>query len=492
MDLLEFRRLALKASGVLSWIGNAAADFASDLEGWADFTGQKIEESKCQGWLQAIHPDDREPIRIAWNTDVSSPLTCRVRGRDGNYRWFSVQRQFVPSDYREHQWLSTFVDVHDHIFTKQLLRQTEERFHSFMDNSPSLAFIVDREMRFMYANRPFMQMFNLGPEILGHCLSSEKMPQEFERQYQENILAAIETGETVRRVESYPTPDGTIGYALVSKFSLKGQPEPNLVGCIGIDITDLVRTQEALQKSNDEIHTLNLTLEKRVADRTADLLSANKELEAFSYSVSHDLRAPLQAIDGFSYFLEQSESLDEKAKTNVAQIRSAADRMSALIADLLRLSKVTSRELRRETINLSTMAAEQSRELRARDPQRRIEFVLSDGLAAHGDAGLLRIVLENLFRNAWKFTSRSDTARIEFGAAQSENTFFVKDNGAGFPQESAGKLFLPFGRLHTETEFAGNGIGLAIVKRIVERHGGRVWAESRVGEGATFYFSLPT
>lgn len=236
-------------------------------------------------------------------------------------------------------------------------------------------------------------------------------------------------------------------------------------------------------------------LEQRVHDRTLLLEATNRELEAFSYSVSHDLKAPLRAISGFADLIaEQDACLDEKAKHFLANVRAEAARMNGLIEHLLRLARLARTELRRQRVDLSALALELSDRLRAGAPERRVELRVEPGLTAEADPGLLRLVLENLLSNAWKFTSPKESAVIEVGSrAQSDGSsaFFVKDDGAGFDMKYAGKLFAPFQRMHRQEEFAGSGIGLATVQRIVHRHGGRVWTEAEPGKGATFFFTLP-
>jgi signal transduction histidine kinase len=226
-----------------------------------------------------------------------------------------------------------------------------------------------------------------------------------------------------------------------------------------------------------------------------ELADVNRELEAFSYSVSHDLRAPLRSIEGFSQILleDYADKLGEEGEDYVGRVRVASRRMALLIDDLLDLSRVSRRPLRREPVDLSAQTREIAAELRRSQPERDVEFVIADGLTANGDARLLRLALENLLGNSWKFTSREERARIEFGSTAlegRERVYFVRDNGVGFDETYAGKLFGAFQRLHGAAEFEGTGIGLATVQRIVRRHGGRVWAEGEVGEGATFFFTL--
>jgi signal transduction histidine kinase len=255
-----------------------------------------------------------------------------------------------------------------------------------------------------------------------------------------------------------------------------------------------LRETQVLRRNEMEMRRLNAELERRVARRTAELEAANEELEAFSYSVAHDLRAPLRAIEGFSRILldKYPARLDDTGKDYLRRVGAAAKRLEQLIGDLLNLSRLTRSEMRHMTVDLSALAEEVAAELRQREPQRPVEFVIARGVVAGGDTRLLRFALDNLLGNAWKYTSACGEARIEFGAApiNGQTTYFVRDNGAGFDMAYVEKLFRPFQRLHSEREFPGTGIGLASVKRVVGRHGGRVWAEGAVGRGATFYFTL--
>ncbi len=229
-----------------------------------------------------------------------------------------------------------------------------------------------------------------------------------------------------------------------------------------------------------------------------DVERKNKELEAFSYSVSHDLRAPLRSIDGFSQALleDYGPQLDATGQDYLRRVRAAAQRMGELIDDLLHLSRVSRAEMRHDRVDLSELARIVAAELRKRHPDRDVVVSVQDGLVANGDARLMRVVLENLLGNAWKFTAKSPRASIEFGArvgkgeGERQTVYFVRDNGAGFDMAYAGKLFAPFQRLHAESDFPGTGIGLATVQRVVDRHGGRIWAESGVGQGTTLLWTL--
>jgi signal transduction histidine kinase len=276
-------------------------------------------------------------------------------------------------------------------------------------------------------------------------------------------------------------------------YSVRAAPSKNqdevstLVDAFNGMLTQIQEREDALQEAHDE-------LELRVQERTTELNNINKELEAFSYSVSHDLRAPLRAIDGFSQALleDYGEQLDASGQDHLRRVRTAAQRMSTLIDDLLNLSRLTRSEMRREKLDLSAVCKSIAEELQRGTPDRDVTFVIKDGLTVEGDSRLLRVAVENLLGNAWKYTSAHSRARIEFGFKQDNgrSAYFIRDDGAGFDPRYSDRLFGAFQRLHAISEFPGTGIGLATVQRIIRRHGGEIWAEGAVEKGATFYFTL--
>jgi light-regulated signal transduction histidine kinase (bacteriophytochrome) len=255
-------------------------------------------------------------------------------------------------------------------------------------------------------------------------------------------------------------------------------------------LDDFGMEREKTETANRELREAIDSLRK--AKDAAD--AANRELEAFAYSVSHDLRAPLRSIAGFGHILYEDyfHKLDEDARDSLNRIFSATDKMGRLIDDLLNLSRITRAEMRRERLNISMMVRKLAQAKQNAQPDREVEFVIEDDLFAEGDDRLLNVVFENLIENAWKFTGKCESARIEFGSMKNEGkpTFFIRDNGTGFDMTYAGKLFQPFQRVHAMNEFPGTGIGLATVKRIIERHAGRVWIEGELGKGTTVYFVL--
>ena len=254
--------------------------------------------------------------------------------------------------------------------------------------------------------------------------------------------------------------------------------------------------ERRLRRRGLQLQDLNTTLEKRVSERTAELQAANRGLESFSYSVSHDLRAPLRAIDGFSLALleDYEDKLDEEGKTYLSHVREATVKMNQLIDDMIQLARVTRADLQRSDVNLSQIAREILADLQKKNPDRKVEFSIQDDVSAFADERLVRVALQNLIDNAWKFTSRQSAARIEFGETDGSerSELFVRDNGVGFDMTYADKLFGAFERLHSSNEFEGTGIGLATVQRVIQKHGGMIRGEGEVGKGSQFYFTLQT
>ncbi len=281
--------------------------------------------------------------------------------------------------------------------------------------------------------------------------------------------------------------------SLTRWFEITAYPFKNTNGDI-IGIIQSLKDITKRKKAEDKLLKLNKDLEQRVIQRTAQLEASNKELESFSYSVSHDLRSPLARIEGYSELLlsENFDMLDDDGRHYLDRIILSVNQMSQLIDDLLKLSLVTRSEMNFSLVNLSAIAKHIVDTLIESDPERKAEFIIHEDLQATGDGHLLRVVFENLLNNAWKFTQKKPAAKIEFGVKKDQPTpvFFIKDNGAGFNMSNVENLFTPFRRLHSDKDFPGTVVGLATVQRIIRRHGGKIWAEGKENSGATFYFTL--
>jgi PAS domain S-box-containing protein len=364
-------------------------------------------------------------------------------------------------------------------------RRSELRFRSAMEFSAIGKALLDREGRIVEANPALANLLGKSPEqLIGRSFGA---------------LFVDGQDEDARSPGPEPLLEGVYRATRVLKHGDGGTRQAQLTfapvpGDIGQDIARLVQIEDVTDRlrAEAEVLALNRTLEARVEARTRELTRANQELESFAYSVSHDLRAPLRAIDGFSRLLTEryGDRIDEEGREYLLRVRNAAGRMGTLIESLLKMARLARGGIKAVPLDLSRMAADIVAELRATEPERDVDIRIAPALRVVGDQSLVRSLLQNLLGNAWKFTCDCSDARIEFGIS-SGGEFFVRDNGAGFPQEYADKLFRPFQRLHSQEEFAGHGIGLASVKRIVERHGGLIRAVGSPGEGATFFFTLP-
>jgi len=371
------------------------------------------------------------------------------------------------------------------------LRAERDFISAVLDVAGALVVVLDPQGRIVRFNRACEEAAGYSfEEVQGRRVWEMLLiPEEVEPV--KAVFESLRSGQFPNKYENYwVAKDGSRRLIAWSNTAIPG-PEGSVRYVIGTGI-DITRRRQA----EEEIWRLNADLERRVIERTARLEALNRELEAFSYSVSHDLRAPLRSIDGFSQSLleDYAGRLDDTGRDYLCRVRAASQRMAQLIDDLLNLSRITRAEIYREEVDLSALARSIVAELQKSQPERPVEFTIAPGLAAEGDARLLRIALENLLNNAWKFTSKHPAARIEFGAMEQEGqtVYFIRDDGAGFDMAYADKLFGAFQRLHTASEFPGTGIGLATVQRIIHRHGGCVWARGEVERGATFYFTLTT
>jgi len=347
-------------------------------------------------------------------------------------------------------------------------RESRASFYDIVERSSDGIIVVAEDETVRFANMAAEAYFN---RILDEWVGQK---------------AGFELGGTKRTEVNIRLENGETGIGEMSVVASEWEGKPASLVIVR-DITDR-------KQAEDEIRLLNAELEQRVARRTTQLEAVNKELEAFSYSVSHDLRAPLRSIEGFSRILvdDYSKHLDSQARHYLEAVHSSTLEMTKLIEDLLRLSKVQRSELVKNEVNLSDLASDILAKLKAEEPAREVDVSVSKNLKVKADHSLMKIALENLLNNAWKFTSQKPCAQIEFGCKvlDGETVYYVADNGAGFNMAYVNKLFGVFQRLHSSEEFPGTGIGLAIVQRVVQKHDGRIWAEGVPGRGARFYFTL--
>jgi len=364
---------------------------------------------------------------------------------------------------------------------EKALRESEERLRTFFENTFEGIIITDQG-KIIDANPQLASMYGYTVEELKGMEGKDLVEEEDIP----IVLERINTDSPEPYVARVRCKDGKVIWTEAQGKHIEWNGRLVRVATVR-DITER-------KQMDDEIRRLNEELEQRVKDRTAQLQAANQELEAFAYSVSHDLRAPLRVVDGFSGMLisDYIQQLDARGQNYLKRIQMASQRMGQLIDDLLNLSRLTRRDISRQWVDMSALAGMVATDLQAQNPERQVQFVIAPGIKAKGDTHLLRIVLENLMGNAWKFTSLRSQAHIELGIIEQpgERVYFIRDDGVGFDMAYATKLFNPFQRLHRVEEFPGTGIGLATVQRIVRRHGGRIWVEAAENQGAIFYFTL--
>jgi PAS domain S-box-containing protein len=392
--------------------------------------------------------------------------------------------------------LGLLTDAFNHMLTRiqgqnKAVKESEQRVRAVLNSAMTGVVVIDTEGKIVDWNPRAEAMFGwLSSEAVGQDLAEKIIPAQFRDAHRRGLALFSETGKAdiLNRVLEM-TALRRDGSEFPVELTIGAMQNEGVTTFCGF-ITDITERKHA----EEEVRQLNAELEQRVAERTAQLQAANKELEAFSYSVSHDLRAPLRAINGFSQALleDHADKLDKEGRGYLEEVRGATKEMAKLIDDVLELARVTRSEMQREQVDFSELARDVIARLRRTDPGRTVNVQIEAELCTNCDQRLLGIVLSNLLGNAWKFTAKREKAEIHFGMDEhdGQKIYFVRDNGAGFDMTYADKLFGTFQRLHRFEEFEGTGIGLAIVQRVIHRHGGRVWGEGAPDQGASFYFTL--
>lgn len=451
----------------------------------ADFIGRRpwdIDGAEATGgdW-------DSYRARLAAHDEVV--LILSRPGTDGSIRHLELRGRAVLRHGRFLGYRGIGRDVTERLTTERALDESRRQYGEVIESVNEVIFRTDADGKLSFLNRAWQRLSGFAPAAsLGHALIDFLHPDD--RPQAEDMLAQVARGELDEcccqlRLRTH---DGEVRWieATGRRITDADGHHLGLAGTLD-DISARKIAEMTLKNVNQE-------LEARVRQRTAELEASNRELEAFSYSVSHDLRAPLRAIDGFARILEEELDgrLDDDARRHLDRIRRASQRMSHLIDALIELAHLTRQSLHKETFDLSEIALQIIEELRAEEPERKVEVEITRGLMVTADRTLARVLLENLLRNAWKFSAREPVAKIRFHAERDSErrVFSVEDNGAGFDMAFAGNLFRPFNRLHDTTDFPGTGIGLATVQRIIQRHGGLIWASSKPGNGARFSFTL--
>jgi PAS domain S-box-containing protein len=442
-----------------------------------EFLGLTLKELDAPESAEHIAPRMKE-------IEEKGEASFEVKHRRKNGSTFPLQIFVKKIDwFGQLALLSIATDITDRKIAEEALQERETRFQRILKVIPDMVSVHDPNMNIVYSN--WSGFAAVPPEKQVLNTKCYKTYRDYNQICPDCQAVSVLDSKEAFHAEVELSKGFWIDLRVIPLLDNSGEVEYFI---------EWVRDVSDLKKIEKQLREFNVELEEKVRERTIQLEAVNKELESFAYSVSHDLRAPLRALDGFSANLQAKydDQLDKQGRHYLNRIHKAALYMSDLIDDLLNLSRVTRTELKKQQVDLSKLAAETIAALLEAEPQRKARIKISPGLSAWGDAALLRVVMENLLGNAWKFSTKAKETRIEVGrnVIEGEEVFFIRDNGAGFDMIYADKLFKPFQRLHGVEEFPGTGVGLATVQRVINRHGGKIWAEGNVGKGATFYFTL--